>query len=282
MTIPEFLPIGSYATQGVTELPVELSYPTLKVEFEGNFGPSNWIPAGVIYKLASLGDAKPAIVGSRVVFLQQPNLITWSGFDLPYTLKFEPYPFLSATPLIMRLSGSDTAPPTSGGVGAIDPEQIRDIVGNMFTDSSSVAFNYDDATNRIILDVIFGAIAGTACEGTDSRLSDPREPLDGSVTDSSVANDAGIDWSKIDKTGSLPADVGAVGPGHVHSAAAISDLYEAVSAAISEIIQIGANMTKAYDPVGLTLTLDADSGGGGFLAWEDLILDSEAWEAAIS
>ena len=44
----------------------------------------------------------------------------------------------------------------------------------------------------------------------DSRLSDSRTPKDSSVTNVSIAPNADISWSKIDKTGAVAADVGAL------------------------------------------------------------------------
>jgi hypothetical protein len=55
--------------------------------------------------------------------------------------------------------------------------------------------------------ITYGTVSQTAAEGNDSRLSDARTPIDGSVTDGKVNAGAGIAWSKINKSGSSLADL---------------------------------------------------------------------------
>lgn len=106
MTQPTFTFVGSFSITGISDLPPTLDYPTLRIEFEGNFSLSNWLPAGKIYRLASLTGEPPTIAENRMIFLQQPTLILWSGLELPYTLKFQPAEFFSTTPLTISVYGS--------------------------------------------------------------------------------------------------------------------------------------------------------------------------------
>lgn len=281
MNQPTFADIGSYPVSGISDIPGLIDYPTLRVEFEGNFSPSNWIPVGRIFRLVSLAGEPPTIAESRVVWLQQPTLIHWSGLDLPYSLKFEPSRWFTNTPLTISLYGSLSQPPSGGG-GGVTQEQIQDALGNMLTSSDSIEWIYNDQVNKIALVAIFGTIEGTVCEGNDARLSDQRTPLNDSVTDAKVASNAAIAWSKLSKNGATPGDIGAVGPGHTHPTSAIADFLEAVQDAVNNLIQVGDKMTKSYDDNAGVLLLNADSGGSQVQTWSDLILNSTAWEAVIT
>lgn len=284
MNQPIFTPIGTFPCQGLTDLPPEISFPVLKVSFVGNFSPSNWIPAGRLYRLAKLDGEKPTIVSSRVIWLQQPTLIGWNELSIPYTLKFEPSKLIGLTPLQIKLEGSNSQPPTGGGSTEISQEQIQDALGQMLVGLDGVAISYDDLLNRVVFSALFGNTPGTVCQGSDPRLGDRRLAALLSITNAEIAADAQIDWSKLSKSGAAPADIGAAPASHSHQASAIADFLEAVGDAINAIVQVQGSLSKSFDSGILTLTgSGAGAGAGaGSLAWEDAILNSSAWEALIS
>jgi hypothetical protein len=74
------------------------------------------------------------------------------------------------------------------------------------TDLATAAAHIADGNNphEVTVDQI-GAVATS-----DARLTDTRTPTDGTVTNAKVASDAAIAWSKVNKSGAVAADVGAV------------------------------------------------------------------------
>jgi hypothetical protein len=71
---------------------------------------------------------------------------------------------------------------SSNSADGYTDDQARDAVGLRLNDSASIDFTYDTVAKTFTAGVKFGATANTACVGNDSRLTDQRVPLDGSVT----------------------------------------------------------------------------------------------------
>jgi len=80
-------------------------------------------------------------------------------------------------------------------------------VGSAWQDTSSIDFTYNSGLGQLSVAVVFGNQAGQVCQGNDSRLSDNRTPIDGSITNVKVATNAAISWTKLDKTGSAISDI---------------------------------------------------------------------------
>jgi hypothetical protein len=94
---------------------------------------------------------------------------------------------------------------SGGGGTSYTNEEAQDAVGGILTDTASINLTYNDGANTITADAIFGTTAGTVAQGNDARLSDQRVPTDSSVTNTKVASNAAIDWTKISKTGAVPS-----------------------------------------------------------------------------
>lgn len=225
--LPTFELIGEYQISGLTDIPINVTFPTLRLTFIGSFSPVNWLPVGRIYQLGLLPGQLPQIMASSSLFLQQPNIVTWESISIPYALKFEPSQAIGNTPLTLRVEGSTTA--IAGNVqtgtgSSMLTSLVRDIVLGSLSADSGIQLNYDDATSSLLIGVNFGDTANTVCSGSDLRLSDARNPLPGSVHNSSVSPLAGIDWSKISKVGATASDVNAAPIVHLHDTGDINGL----------------------------------------------------------
>jgi hypothetical protein len=147
----------------------------------------------------------------------------------------------AATKGVLRLTGDlgGTADsPTVPGLAGKADAATTVAAGTGLTGGGNLSANRTLAAD-------FGTAAGTITQGNDARLSDARTPLDGSVTNASVAAGAAIGLSKL-ATDPL-ARANHTG---TQTAATISDFAAAVAAAL----------TVENLPAGTTLTVLKNAG----------------------
>jgi len=113
------------------------------------------------------------------------------------------YNDLSNTPSIPTASSSTLGLIRIGSGLAIDGSGIVSASGTSYTLPAATTSNLGGiivstglSVSSGSVSVSYGSSSGTACEGNDSRLSDPRTPTDGSVTTAKIAGSA-VTYDKI-------------------------------------------------------------------------------------
>lgn len=86
-----------------------------------------------------------------------------------------------------------------------------------------------------------GTSATSFAAGNDSRLSDARNPIAASVTDSSVSGSAAISWTKISKSGAVASDVGAQA-----SSTRLSTISSRANPSIAEELRLNTDGTIGF------------------------------------
>lgn len=158
MSAPVFEDVGTYQTQGVTDLPPSLEFPTLRISLAG-YSPQNQAPGGWLYRIVELPGEEPTIAESRLLFLGFPNLITWVGLALPYKLRFEPLERIGTSQVNIEIEGSNSSPspPPAGGAHVHTLADFPDLADSIGSSIGSLILPWNQVEKVGALPVDIGA-----------------------------------------------------------------------------------------------------------------------------